>query len=162
MSLTVTTKVAVTTQHNKEFDLATGNIPLNDTTDHALTDGTGSGKVDMEFSDSRTLAAGASEELDINGALIDGFGDSVTIAKLKVVKIVNTNVDYSLDVGGAGANALALFADPSDKVTIQPGGTFYVDSPLLGLTVGADDKLKVWNNSTEAITYTVFFGGASA
>lgn len=148
-------------------DLGSVSFTFNKADRHQFTSGTTTGKADKLFSDSRTLAASATENLDLAGALTDPFGAALTFAKVKAIYIkasaANTN---NVVVGGAGsATFLGPFADASDKISIPPGGTLMLVHPGAGWTVTATsgDLLLVANSSSGTpITYEVVIIGTSA
>jgi len=162
MPLATTLKLQINANFSKELDLVTANCNLAYEDKQTLATGTGTGKANQVYHDSAEIAAGDDVELDLKSVLTDAYGDAVVMTKLKAVMVKNTHTTYSLDVGGAAANAVALFADPTDKNTIQADGVYYWSSPLLGLTLGDDDKLLITNDSTEAITYEIVLIGATA
>lgn len=132
-----------------------------------LDPGTGSGNADLLFSDERTLAASAAEDLDLAGVLTSPLGATLTFAKVKAIMIVadaaNTN---SLNVGGDAAAAFTgPFADATDIISIPPGGMLLLVHPGAGWTVTATtaDLLQVANSSSgTGVTYRVIIVGVSS
>ena len=133
----------------------------------ALSSGTGSGAADLLFADTRTLAASATENLDMAGSLADPFGTTLTFVTVKVVKVcaasANTN---NVVVGGAGSNTLlGIFSDASDKIVVKPGGCFVWVAPGTGAAVTAStgDILLMANSSSgTSVTYSIWIVGTSA
>lgn len=115
----------------------------------ALASGTDAvNKADVFFSDTRQLAASASEDLDLAGVLADAFGATITAAEIVLVyvkaKAANTN---SVIVGAASAP----FAGPlgaTGTYTIKPG-EYYLAVSQSGWAVGAGstDDLKIANSA---------------
>lgn len=148
-------------------DLGTPTFPFLVTGLNRLTAGTGANKADKLFSDQRTLAASATENLDLAGVLSDPFGVILTFAKVKAIYVhassANTN---SVCVGGhATAAFTGPFSDATDIVCIPPGGTLLVSAPSAGWTVTATtaDLLKIANSGgTTGVTYDVVIIGATA
>jgi hypothetical protein len=132
-----------------------------------LSAGTGTGKADKLFSDTRTIAASSSENLDLAGVLADPIGATITCVKVKFIYVkasaANTN---SVLVGGAASNGfLGPFADATDILTIPPGGFILLVHPGAGWTVTAStgDILKVANSGgTTGVDYDVIIGCATA
>lgn len=96
----------------------------------------------------RTLAASASEELDLAGGLTDPFGDAITFALIKGIYIKNNSVTAGdiLRVGGAASNAFPLFVDTSDKIDVNPGSVLLISDPSLAartVTASTGDLLKI-------------------
>ena len=165
MSLDTTIKLAIQAALRRSLDLATAQDPLHFTRTVTLTDGTGANQADQSFHDQRTLAGSASEELDVAGSLADAFGETVTLARVKVLYLKNLSSADKLIVGGSAANALGLFGDSSDKLELRPGGLLLVTAPDAdGIEVGANDKLKMAHSgdSTANLDYEIVIIGATA
>lgn len=131
-----------------------------------VTSGTTVGKADKLFSDTRTLAASATVNLDLAGALTDPFGATVSFGHVSAIYIkaaaTNTN---SVCIGGAGSNAfLGPFADATDVVCIKPGGVFMMVEPGAGwaVTAATADLLKTANSgSGTSVSFDVVIIGKS-
>lgn len=129
-----------------------------------LANGTGSGQAQILFSDTRTLAASATENIDLAGSLVDAFGTTLTFAAVKVVKVcanaANTN---NVVVGGAGANTLlGVFGAATHTIAVRPGGCFLWAAPQTGATVtaGTGDILLIANSGAgTGVTYDIYLIG---
>ena len=129
-----------------------------------LESGTGSGQASKLFSDERTLAASATENLDLAASLIDAFGATITFASIKAIYIEaadgNTN---DVVIGGAESNAfVGPFGDATDKIKIRPGGRFVWAAPKTGfaVTAGTGDILLVANGGAGTpVTYRIVLIG---
>lgn len=118
-------------------------------------------KADILFSDTRTLAASASEDLDLAGVLADAFGATIAAAEIVAIFVKaaagNTN---SVIVGAA----TAPFAGPlgaTGTYTIRPG-EYYLAVSQTGWAVGAGttDDLKIANSGgTTGVTYNIVILG---
>jgi len=136
-------------------------------TEITLTPGTSSGNADLIFMDTRTLAASATENLDLAGSLTDPLGATLTFKTIKAIYVkaasANTN---NVVVGGAGSNTLlGIFSDATDKIVVKPGGVFMWVAPATGATVTAStgDILLVANSSSgSSVTYDIVIIGTSA
>lgn len=167
LSTTIETKITV--NYAGSNDLGSPLFRLDQALQPAISLGTGTGtnQADLMFSDSRTLTASATENLDMAGSLTDPLGATLTFATIKVVKIcadaANTN---NVLVGGAASlGLLGIFDDATDIVRVKPGGCFIWIAPKTGATVTAatGDILKVANSSSgTSVTYTVIIIGTSA
>lgn len=132
-----------------------------------LPSGTGAGKADVVFADKRTLAASASEELDLSGTLANALGGDAVFAKVKAILVKaaagNTN---NVVVGGAAENAFVGPFDAADNtVAIPPGGDLMLTAPSAGwaVTAGTADLLKIANSSSgTGVDYTILLIGTSA
>lgn len=119
-----------------------------------IDDGTGDNQADTIFYDQRTLANGASEELDLSGTLLDALGQTVNLTKVKAMYFGAdpTNTDTIVIGGAAGSQFVAWVGTATDKVKIMPSGFLFVAAPVGGYAVGAGttDKLKVLNSAAGA------------
>lgn len=130
-----------------------------------LLTGTGASLADVKFSDTRTLAASATETLDFNG-LTDSLGRTANFVKVKALLVVaasgNTN---SVIIGNVANSFLGPLDQLSDTVTLPPGGLYMIAAPVAGWasTNGAFDKLKVANSSSgTSVDYSIYVIGTSA
>jgi len=128
--------------------------------------GTGVGKADLLFTDTRTLAASATEDLDLAGVLVDALGATLTFAKVKAIIVVaaagNTN---DVVVGGAASNGFNTpFSGTTPAVKVRPGGVFMLAADSgYAVTNSTADILKMTNGGgTTGVTYTIYIIGASA
>lgn len=151
------------------LDLGTGSAPQTLSRSMALTSGTTAGKADKVFSDRRTLAASATEDLDLAAVLLDAFGATITFARVKGIVIAaaaaNTN---NVVIGGAATNPWATLLSATGTVTLRPGafiavGTGTADATGYAVTAGTGDLLKVLNSAAgTSVTYDIHIIGASA
>ena len=135
----------------------------------AFTSGVAANQADVLFMDERTLAASATENLDLNGTLLDAFGATFSPAKIKAVLIwaaaANTN---DVVVGGAATNGwLGPFGAAAHTVAVKPGGFILMAAPQLAglgaVTASTGDLLKIANSAAgTGVTYGVIIIGASA
>jgi hypothetical protein len=148
-------------------DLGSVSFAFSPSTLIQFSPGTTTGKADKLFSDQRTLAASATENLDLAAVLVDPLGGTLTFGHVKAIYIhaaaANTN---DVCVGGAGTNTfVGPFADATDVVCVKPGGVLLL---AVGLGVGwtvtpaTGDILKVANSAgTTGVTYDVVIVGTS-
>lgn len=143
------------------LDLSTPEDALSRDYTLNLGDGNGANQANQVFHDQRTLAASASEELDLSGGLTNGLGQSVTFTKLKLLLIKaaagNTN---DVLVGGASLNGfIAPFGDATDVIKVKPGGTLLLVAPDANgyaVTAGTADLLKIANSGAgSGVTYDI-------
>ena len=145
----------------------------------AFTTGVGANQCNQLYAATRTLAAGATENLDLAGSLTDLVGQtSIAFARVKAIQVrllsaSETAADgttvgtacSSITIGGAAsAQAALFFADVSDKHKIYNGG-FYAAAcgTAAGVTVTATtaDLLKVNNDDgAVAAVYEIVLIGA--
>lgn len=135
-----------------------------------LASGTAAGQADRVFHDQRTLAASATEDLDLAGVLLDPLGATLTFARIKgiVVAAAAGNVNDVLVGGAAATQFLAPFGTATDKVRVRPGGVFALfagQADAIGYVVGAGtaDFLRIGNSAAgTAVNYDIILIGASA
>jgi hypothetical protein len=143
-----------------------------------FAEGTGANQADkIYWSKARSLAGGASEELDLADVLADALGQTLTFVEVVglVVRVTATN-GAGVHVGGSATNGFAnwissagTFGTDQPKVTVQggPAGGLFVlactAAAGYGVTAGTADKLKVTNtDGALAVTYDVGIIGRSA
>lgn len=127
---------------------------------YPFVDGTGANQANLVWSDSRTLASGATENLDLAGVLTGMLGGTVTFSCIKAIRVRSAAGNTTnLLIGGAASNGFAgCFGDPTDTVKVKPGGEFlWIDPGAAGepVTAGTGDLLKIANGSGAAATYTI-------
>ena len=166
MSLTAKITAAVRATKTGSADLPTVNAAYNEKAELSLTNGTGSGQADLIWSDTRTLAASATENLDLAGGLTDEFRTALTFVEVVAVyvKAASANTNDVL-FGGAASNGFSTpFGDASDVVKIKPGGVLLLTNPVgYGVTASTGDILKMANSSSgSSVTYDIIVVGRSA
>lgn len=132
-----------------------------------FTSGTTAGKADLVFSDTRTLAASASENLDLAGGLTSSFGVALTFAKIVAIHIKANDANAAdMVVGGAATNAfIGPFGAATHTIAVKPGGALTFVAPQGGWTVTAatGDLFKILNGSGAAsASYSILILGTSA
>jgi hypothetical protein len=168
-TLTASINVNIVANYRGSNDLGAPSFSLTQSLQPsiALGTGTGSGQSDLMFSDTRTLAASGTENIDLAGSLTDAFGTTLTFVTIKVIKIcaatANTN---NVVVGGAATNTLlGVFSDATDKIAVKPQGCFIWVAPKVGATVTAStgDILLIANSAgSTGVTYDIIIIGTSA
>ena len=170
MTLAATMTVKVAADLVSALDLASPAAALNRSYSAALTSGTGAGKADRIWHDQRTLAASASEDLDLAGSLVDALGGSAVFAKIKgiIVHAAAGNINNVL-VGGV-SGGLSTFLSPAATgiITLRPDATLAViagaaDATAYVVTATTADLLHIANSSSGTpVTYDVIIIGTSA
>lgn len=170
MPLTSSVRLAVAAQLSSVLDLGTAVAPARADYSLELASGVGAGQADRIFADRRTLAASATEDLDLAGVLIDALGAAITFVKIKSLIIAaaaaNTN---NVVVGGASATGFTSWVGAATHtVTVRPGGVLALltgpaDAAGYAVAAGTGDLLKVANSGgTTPVTYDVIVIGTSA
>lgn len=167
MSLTSRLTVGVVAELVSALDLANANVPLDMQTVIRLATGTGADQADKIFHDRRTLAASATEDLDLAGSLTDPLGAALTFARIKavIVKASASNVN-NVNVTRPASNGVPLFLAAGDGIPVRPGGIFAwiaPDATAVAVTAGTGDLLTFTNSAgSTSVTYDVVLIGASA
>ena len=149
------------------LDLADASVPLNLTKTIKLATGTGSDQADKIFHDRRTLAASATEDLDLAGSLVDALGATITFARMKALIVVAAAANVNnVNVIRPAANGVPLFLAASDGVPVRPGGVLAwiaPDATAVAVTAGTGDLITFTNSGAgTSVTYDVVIIGASA
>jgi hypothetical protein len=167
MPLTSDIQFSVTGRHTGSLDLGTPVLPFALSSVVSLTNGTGAGMADRVFTDTRTLGASATEDLDLAGVLTDAFGALITFAKIKalVVKAAAGNTNNVNLSRPAGATGVPLFLAISDGLVIPPGFTFAWFGSGAGVTVtpSTGDLITLTNGAGgTSVTFDIVILGTSA
>jgi hypothetical protein len=125
-----------------------------------LDDGTGANQANMIWTDTRTLSASATENLDLAASLTNAFGTTLTFTKVKAIIVTaasgNTN---AVQVTRPASNGVPIFMAAGDGIAITPGGVFYAawpDNAGVAVTAGTGDLLTLTNSAgSTSVTYTV-------
>lgn len=167
MPLTSGVSVALSGTLTSALDLATGSSPLSVRKAVNLASGTGIGKADKIWADRRTLAASATEDLDLAGVLLDAFGTAITFVKVKGLYISAADANSNNVVVGAATAPWATLLSTTGTLTLRPGafvgvGTGAADAGY-AVTATTGDILKIANSGAgTSITYDIAIIGASA
>jgi hypothetical protein len=131
-------------------DLGTPQILLDIAKELDFTVGTAAvGQTNVLFSDTRTLAASATENLDLAGVLADALGATITAAEIVAVyvgaKSANTN---DVQLTRPATNGVPLFLAAGDGLAISPGD-FFLFTSRKGVTVtpATGDLLTLTNSA---------------
>ena len=133
-----------------------------------MTDGTGVNQARNIFSDTRTLASGAVEQLDLNQAstgLINVFGNSVLFTKLRLILIAAAASNtVNLSVGPAATNGfLGPWNAAADRTKVGPNGVLFLYAPDVNgwtVTAGTGDLIEVVNAAGASSTYSIVLIGS--
>jgi hypothetical protein len=167
MALSTNLLIELDADLTSALDLVTATAPLELSDRTRLTSGTGLGAADMQWSDTRTLAASATEDLDLAGSLTGPVGGTLTFARIKLVYIkalaANTN---NVNVTRPASNGVPLFLAASDGLPVKPGGAFLwmaPDATGVAVTAATGDLLTLTNGAgSTSVTYSIVIIGASA
>lgn len=140
-------------------DLGTPKLPVSVTEALQFTAGTNTiGKADILFSDTRTLAASANEDLDVAGVLADAFGATIAAAEIVLLFIKarpeNTN---AVNVTRPATNGVPIYLAAGDGRSLLPGEFELIASQRgIGVTAATADKINIANAAAgTSVTYDV-------
>jgi hypothetical protein len=165
----LTTKVRAVIEASLEgaHDFSLPKFTLPAQADIVMLSGTTNGKADVLFADQRTLAASASENIDLAGALADPLGVAAVFAEVTaiLVRAAAGNANNVL-VSQAATNGFAgPFTGADEPVSVQPGGAALFVAPNAGwpVTAGTGDLLTIANSAAgSSVTYDLVIVGRSA
>lgn len=134
-----------------------------------LPTGTGAAQVDRIWHDQRTVAAGASDDLDLTALVRQVFGQNIStnFAAVKAILLVNqsTITGDDLAVGGAGASAFSapFNADDNAQLMAPADSVLLLANTKLGWPViaGTAHVLRVHNPAASAVEYAIVIAGTS-
>ena len=145
------------------LDLEAGSAAILQAIAGSLTNGTATGNASQQWSDTRTLTASATEDLDFAGGVTNAFGVVLTFVKIKFVFVrassANTN---DVQVTRKATTGIPLFMADGDGIALTPGEWFAYFSPTLGKTVTAttDDTLTFTNSAgSTSVIYDIVIVG---
>lgn len=168
MGLTTDWGVSLSGEYTKASDLSAPADLMGLRRAMSLSSGTGAGKADLRFADTRTLSASATEDLDLAGSLADIFGATLTFVKIKglYVKAADANTN-NVVLGNATSNAWAALLGATHTLTLRPGASIQLmtgqaDATAYAVTAGTGDLLKVANSGAgTSVTYDIVIVGTS-
>lgn len=143
---------------------------------YSWPDGTGENAADQVWRDTRELAAGTSELLDLASTVLlagsiqlkDVFGNVMDFARVKALLVQNTHATRVLTIGNGPATTwVGPFGALTHTISVEPGGIILLVAPLATgwpVGAGATDQLKiaVAAGGVGNTTYKIAIIGASA
>lgn len=160
MAISGTIKPSWNIVETKSLDLSTPRDALSLSETHTITDGTGADQFDEHFHDTRPIAAGANDDLDLAGGLTDAFGNTITFSAIKALQIINSGT-VEIQIDQSVANGFTAWFTGIQK--IPAGGTLQLVAPTAAgyaVTAGTGDILRITNNDgSTAASYKIAIGG---
>lgn len=132
-----------------------------------LAGGTLADQADIVWTDTRTVASAANDDLDLSGVLQTPFGATVALVKVVGIMIVAARANTTnLTIGGGTNSWTGMWLAAGDGIVIPPGGVFVNAAPALAglgsVVAGTGDILRIANGSGAAATYDIAIVGRSA
>lgn len=145
-------------------DLGSSSYVLNYNKSYSLTNGTSADMANMIWTDTRTIVASGTDDLDLAGVLADAYGATITFTKIKGIIISAAAANTNLVLVGGNTNGFVNWvADKTDIIKVRPGGTFALyanDSTGYAVTASTGDILTIANSSSgTSVTYDVVLIG---
>ena len=158
--------VSISATHQGTAELGTPELTVGVNKQLVFKAGTAAtDETDLMFSDNRTLAASASEDLDLRGVLLDAFGATLNFAEVTAiwVEAASTNTN-NVVIGGAASNAfVGPFGAAAHTIALAPGeGVLLTNKLGWAVTAGTGDLLKVANSGAGTqVKYNIVIVGRS-
>jgi hypothetical protein len=166
MALTARIVLDVQSSQTSALDLETVASPLSYRKVIDIANGTGAYQATKRFTDTRTLAPSGTEDIDLSGVLIDGFGSTLLFTRIVAIIIEASSANTNLvNVSVPIANGfITPFAAASDTVKVRPGGFMALAAPdatAYVVTAGTGDLLTITNSAAgTSVTYNLVILGS--
>ena len=165
-SLTTQLSVSLISTLASSSDLTSGQVKVISTTSTGLANGVGASQADVVWSDTRSLATGANEDLDlIGGGLLDPFGAAFAPVKIKMIVIEASSSNTTNLTLFGDALSVPIVNTAATTMTLQPGGVFVISAPpAAGIAVGAGatDIIQIANGAGATAYYDIMIVGTSS
>lgn len=164
-TLTARVQMSVVGELLNALDVGSVSYPVNYGANYNFADGTGADQAKNVFTDTRTLTASATENLDLAGVLTDAFGAVITFTKIKalIIKADAANTNNVVIGNHATAAFFPMFGAATHTTNVKPGGMVaFVAPDATGLAVTATtaDLLMVTNSGAgTSVIYTIIIIG---
>lgn len=150
------------------LDLGVVSLPLSLFKNWDMVSGVAADQADQLFSDERSLATGANEDLDLAGTFLqNAFGVNITFVKLKAILfIADPTNTTNLTLGNAASNAFqGPFGAVAHTLVFKPGDFMLISSQSLAawaVTPTTADLLRVTNAAGATAKYKIVLVGTTA
>lgn len=104
MSVSGKVSVTINLTETKTQDAVTASAPFAQSVAWAIANGTAAGKADRVWTGTHTLAASASEDLDLSGSLATVLGTTFVTVKCKLLFLFNRATSPGAITAGRGAS----------------------------------------------------------
>ena len=165
--LSASLRVLADIAYSDNLDLQTQQAPINYNGQMVLGTGSGANQGQLVFSDTRTLAASATEDLDLNGpGLLDAFGAALNFTKIRglIVRADPANVNNVVVGGAAATGFISPFGAATHTITVRPGGVlalFAPDNTAYVVTAATADLLRIGNGGAgSSVNYDIILIGS--
>ena len=149
------------------LDIGTASFRFNETLTQAFAQGVAANQANQMWTDSRSIAGSANDDIDLAGGVTSAFGAAITFTSIKaiIVQAAAANAN-NLIMGGEGTNPFeTMFGLADATLIIQPGGMLVLTAPgATGYVVTATtgDILRFTNAGAGTINYDLYIIGETA
>ncbi len=147
----------------KTLDIGSARLDVNYSKKFNIANGTGADQANMIWTDTRTINASSSDDLDLYGGLTNAFGDAINFANVKGIFIFAAAANTNDVVVGNDGVAPIDFGATANVVNVKPGGMFCLYDPAANgytITNTSADVLQIANSSSgTAVTYDIIVFG---
>jgi len=125
-----------------------------------FSNGVAAGQADIVFTDERTVAGAANDDIDLAGVLSDAFGGVITAAEIVGIAIIADAANANaLNVGGGTNPWITAWLATGDGIKVFPNGVFanfaYDANGLGTVTAATADILRVANPGGASCKYKI-------
>lgn len=129
----------------------------------SMSDGSGLNQASRLWSDRRTLAGGATENIDLAGVLVDGLGATLTFPSIKGILLKSADANTTILTIGNVTNGIAtIFGAATQSFPMQPGELLIKATPSAAghvVTASTAYLIKIANAAGAAATYDIVIWG---
>jgi hypothetical protein len=165
MALTTTGSWRVTGTLTKAIGALTGSIALDLSSTMALAAGTGLGAADKVYYARPTIAGSTTLSLDLQGGLLDVYGDAFTVARVKLNALTSDVIHCPIVIQLSRASAgIPLLGATGDFINIRPGGSlvwYAPDATAVVVTATTADLVDIINTAAGNVQPEVLIIGVS-
>jgi hypothetical protein len=146
-------------------DLGTPQMPFALEERVSFSPGATAGLANIVFSDTRTIAASANDDLDLAGVLPHPLGGTISFAVIRaiVIRAAAGNIN-AVVIGGAASNQfVGPFGAAAHTVALRPGEELVVTNRGAGwsVTAGTGDIFRIANSGAGTpVSYDIILIGA--
>lgn len=135
-ALTMVSTIDLNATYLNPLDLATVSAPTRVAKSYSWTNGTGASQANRIWTDTQSIAVAT--DIDLQGALVDAFGQTFLPTKLRLLYVHAAAANTSTIVLGGDANSVPFLDTAATTVTLQPDGVYLQVNPsTAGITVTA-------------------------
>lgn len=148
-------------EYSGAAEIATPKLTLSVNAAVTWTYGTGANQINCLFQDQRsTDNTGETLDLYASGALLDCFGNALTMENLKMLYIKNTHATLILELFGNTSLDLLIVSGTTDALEIPAGGHFlWVAPTAAGIDLTTNKNLYIAATAAGTITYDIIAAG---